>query len=282
MFRDYNNAQPSVKELYRQQRLHQCECFVKKIQNKYCPNSTDCENIITMTVWDALLYLDKFVDLSDPDTSLPNSQHAIQAAEKLRKSGAPEWMQLCGLLHDLGKVLYMKGCAKDGTDAKSQFAVVGDTYPVNVPLQLDSIIFPELPNTECKCNTSSAQPSEARVLAEPNGFASLIFTFGHDEYLYQVFRHNTKRRKIKLNDVDSWDLLYVIRFHSFYPWHQHQAYSEYADETDVYALPLLQQFSRSDLYSKHNQPLDLKQYKKYYDKLMRKYLGCSVDDSLEW
>lgn len=278
MFRDYNNAPPSVKELYRQQRLHQCECYVKKMQQKYCPNSTECENIITMTVWDALLYLDKFVDLSDPDTSLPNSQHALQTAEGLRAIGAPEWMQLCGLLHDLGKVLYMKGCAKDGTDANTQFAVVGDTYPVNVPIQRDSIIFPELPKRECNCNTIT----EAQLSEQINGFDSLIFTFGHDEYLYQVLRHNAKRRKISLQDVASYDLLYIIRFHSFYPWHQHQAYSEYADETDLYSLPLLQQFSRADLYTKHNQPLDPKQYKTYYDKLMRKYLGCSVDESLEW
>jgi inositol oxygenase len=274
MFRDYSNAAPAVKELYRQQRYQQCGCFVAKMQSKYLPNSKDCDQVITMTVWDALQSLDKFVDLSDPDTSLPNSQHAIQTAEGLRASGAPEWMQLCGLLHDLGKVLYMKGCAKDGTDAKTQFAVVGDTYPVNVAMQHHAIIFPDLPGPQCSCSSS--------IPEKGCGFASLLFTFGHDEYLYQVLRHNATRRKIRLHDVASLDLLYVIRFHSFYPWHQHQAYSEYADETDTVALPLLQQFSRGDLYTKHNQPLDIKDYKSYYDGLMKQYLGCSVDDGLEW
>lgn len=278
MFRDYNNASPAVKELYRQQRIHQCKCFVKKMQSKYLPNSTQCEQIVIMTIWDSLHYLDKFVDLSDPDTSLPNSQHALQTAEGLRLTGAPEWMQLCGLLHDLGKVLYMKGCAKDGTDANTQFSVVGDTYPVNIPIQLDSNIFPQLGKSLCECNSS-----ESDQHPKPNcGFNSLLFTFGHDEYFYQVLKHNIRRRKIKLQEIESWDILYVIRFHSFYPWHLHQAYSEFADETDIIALPLLQKFSRADLYTKHNQSLDSKSLKGYYDKLMRKYFGCSVDDSLEW
>jgi len=186
-------------------------------------------------------------------------------------------MQLCGLLHDLGKVLYMKGCAKDGTDAKTQFAVVGDTYPVNVKMQHDAIIFPELPGHECSCRATTTAVPEPEC-----GFGSLLFTFGHDEYLYQVLRHNARRRKIKIDDTAGWDLLYVIRFHSFYPWHQHKAYSEYADLTDRVALPLLQQFSRADLYTKHNDPLDPSRYKAYYDGLMRRYLGCGVDAGLEW
>ena len=34
---------------------------------------------VRMSVWEALATLDGFVDLSDPDTSLPNSVHAFQA-----------------------------------------------------------------------------------------------------------------------------------------------------------------------------------------------------------
>eukprot|EP00964_Phaeocystis_antarctica_P141189 scaffold106168_cov57-Phaeocystis_antarctica.AAC.5 len=36
-----------------------------------------------MSVWEALATLDGFVDLSDPDTSLPNSVHAFQATRYL-------------------------------------------------------------------------------------------------------------------------------------------------------------------------------------------------------
>ena len=38
---------------------------------------------VRMSVWEALATLDGFVDLSDPDTSLPNSVHAFQAAPYL-------------------------------------------------------------------------------------------------------------------------------------------------------------------------------------------------------
>ena len=103
-----------------------------------------------MSMWAALATLDSFVDLSDPDTSLPNSMHAFQApalhpylhlcsclcpdllyptwtcpiplhrtgggarcvpcvspqtAEGLRAARMPDWLQLTGLLHDLGKMV---------------------------------------------------------------------------------------------------------------------------------------------------------------------------------
>ena len=101
-----------------------------------------------MSVWEALATLDGFVDLSDPDTSLPNSVHAFQArrylylapcmhtgtymhahthtpphihapdydthvtwlsppqcAEGLRAACMPDWLQLTGLIHDLGKMV---------------------------------------------------------------------------------------------------------------------------------------------------------------------------------
>lgn len=186
MFRDYANAPPEVVELYRLQRARQCPCFVEKLRAKYLPNSGSCEKIITMSVWDALLSLDQFVDLSDPDTALPNSQHALQTAEGLRAANAPEWMQLCGFLHDLGKVLYLKGCAKDGTSATTQFAVVGDTFPVNVAKPADALILPELPGPDCGCLQSANREKPEKKC----GFAALQFTFGHDEYLFQVLQHN--------------------------------------------------------------------------------------------
>jgi ribonuclease Y len=48
--------------------------------------------------------LNNITDVSDPDCSHPNLYHAIQTAEMIRKDGHPEWMQLIGLLHDIGKV----------------------------------------------------------------------------------------------------------------------------------------------------------------------------------
>ena len=43
--------------------------------------------------------------------------------------------------------------------------------------------------------------------------------FGHDEYMYQVLKHNSCTIPEKgLN---------MVRFHSFYPWHNHEAYSRW-------------------------------------------------------
>jgi len=38
-----------------------------------------------MGVWEALEYLSKLVDASDPDTDLSQLQHALQTAESIRK-----------------------------------------------------------------------------------------------------------------------------------------------------------------------------------------------------
>ena len=61
-----------------------------------------------MTVKDALIKLNNLVDESDPDTSLPNIVHAFQTAESIRKEHPDlDWFHLTGLIHDLGKVMYL-------------------------------------------------------------------------------------------------------------------------------------------------------------------------------
>lgn len=61
-----------------------------------------------MTVKDALIKLNNLVDESDPDTNLPNIVHAFQTAESIRKEHPDlDWFHLTGLIHDLGKVMYL-------------------------------------------------------------------------------------------------------------------------------------------------------------------------------
>ena len=62
-----------------------------------------------MGVWRAMEMLDTLVDDSDPDTSLSQIEHLLQTAEAMRRDGKPEWMQVVGLVHDLGKLLFMFG-----------------------------------------------------------------------------------------------------------------------------------------------------------------------------
>ena len=87
-----------------------------------------------MTIWEAIEKLDTLIDESDPDTSLSQIQHLLQTAEAMRRDGKPDWMQLTGLVHDLGKLLCFYG-------ADGQWDVVGDTFVVGCKFS-DKIIYP--------------------------------------------------------------------------------------------------------------------------------------------
>ena len=45
-------------------------------------------------------------------------EHLLQTAEAIRRDDKPEWMQVAGLVHDLGKLLFL-------FDSEGQWDVVG-------------------------------------------------------------------------------------------------------------------------------------------------------------
>ena len=57
-------------------------------------------------------------------TSLSQIEHLLQTAEAIRRDGKPEWMQVTGLVHDLGKLLFL-------FDSDGQWDVVGVRARVN-------------------------------------------------------------------------------------------------------------------------------------------------------
>ncbi len=67
-------------------------------------------------------------------------------------------------------------------------------------------------------------------------------SWGHDEYLYRVLVHN--RSTLPKEG------LYMIRFHSFYPWHTGGDYSNLASEEDEQMLRWVREFNKYDLYTK--------------------------------
>jgi inositol oxygenase len=88
-----------------------------------------------MTIKDALLLLDSYIDPSDPDVDVPNSVHAYQTAERIRTMyPADTEFQVIGLIHDLGKVLFSFG--------EPSWAVVGDTYVLGCEFP-ESIVYYE-------------------------------------------------------------------------------------------------------------------------------------------
>ena len=104
--------------LYKQMHENQDLDYVLKIKQKYSEKIKTKKNIKEI-----LKMMDSFIDPSDPDLDVPNSIHAYQTAERIRKK-YPEnkELQITGLIHDLGKILFMF--------EEPNWSIVGDTYVV--------------------------------------------------------------------------------------------------------------------------------------------------------
>lgn len=257
-FRNYDNVLPAVRENYRKMRANQTLAYAQRMREKYLVFDNP------MPVWNAIGLLDEFVDLSDPDIDLPNVQHLVQTAEGIREAGKPDWMQLVGLIHDLGKILYHRGCDADGTSLNEQWGMVGDIFLVGCALP-ESAVFPEF-------NALNPDMQDARYntplgIYTPNcGLDACITAWGHDEYLYQVLRNHPGNRIPEAGMV-------MIRYHSFYPWHSGGAYRELMSARDHEYLDWVRDFSRFDLYTKSARVYDLAEMRERYQPLIEKYLG---------
>ncbi|XP_015239501.1 PREDICTED: inositol oxygenase [Cyprinodon variegatus] len=215
---------------------------------------TQC-NHFKMGMMDAIMSLDQLVDESDPDVDFPNSFHAFQTAEGIRKEHPDkDWFQLVGLIHDVGKMMALWD--------EPQWAVVGDTFPVGCKFQ-SSIVFrdstfqdnPDEKNPEYKTDFG---------IYEPNcGLDNVLMSWGHDEYLYRVMKFN--------NCLIPEEGLYMIRFHSFYPWHSHGDYTHLCNSKDLQMLPWVKEFNKFDLYTKTTDLPNVDELRPYYQSLIDKY-----------
>lgn len=247
-FRNYEkNLQTSrVRETYME--MHTCQTldFVNAKKAKW-GKLDKCK----MSIMDAVFLLDNIVDSSDPDTDLPNSVHAFQTAERIRADHPDKkWFQLVGLLHDLGKVLAVWG--------EPQYCVVGDTFPLGCKFS-DSIVFPET----FKFNPDSQNPqySSQYGIYEPGcGLDNVTMSWGHDEYMYLVLKGNG----CPIPDEG----MYMVRYHSFYPWHSSNAYDHLCSDHDREMLKWIKEFSKYDLYSKSDEVPDVKALRPYYESLI--------------
>ena len=96
-------------------------------------------------------------------------------------------------------------------------------------------------------------------------------SFSHDEYLYKVLTHEKNASQVteKSLPIQSY---YMIRFHSFFPWHKFEAYQIFENEVDRENKEWVQMFASYDLYSKSHDVVDVEEVKPYYEKLMKQYL----------
>ena len=102
MFRDYTNVNinVNVRKNYKNSRQFQTLNFVKYMNNKYN------KFINTISINNALNVLNNFIDLSDPDTELPNLEHLYQSAQAALDNNEPEWLIITCLIHDFIYVFY--------------------------------------------------------------------------------------------------------------------------------------------------------------------------------
>lgn len=261
-FRNYKSGPRyrKVKQFYLKNHQNQTLAFVLKQKEKMFQWQGG-----QMTILEAFEYLDTVVDDSDPDTVLSQLEHGLQTAEAIRKQyPEPEydWFVLTGLIHDLGKVL----CKPEF--GLEQWAIVGDTFPVGCAFS-HKCVFPEL----FTYNPDSKNPlhnTKYGIYQPGCGLMNVHFSFGHDEYLYQVLVHN----KTTLPE----EALYIIRFHSFYPWHREGQYDHLCNDRDREMLPWVQRFNPFDLYSKSSERPNWEELKDYYTALIDKY----IPGKLQW
>jgi len=251
-FRQYDaQANPGVAEFYRLNHKNQTVDYVQRKEKEYFGLKRG-----EKTIWEAADFLNTLVDDSDPDTDLTQIEHLLQTSEAMRRDGQPRWMVLVGFIHDLGKCLCLYG--------EPQWGVVGDTFPVGCKWS-DQIVFPEYFRNNPDRNVDEYQ-TEYGIYEPHCGLENVHMSFGHDGYIAEIM-------KPYLQD----EALYMLRFHSFYAWHRHGAYTHLTNEKDAAMLEWVKKFNPYDLYSKgHAKPM-LQDLKPYYDELFAEFLPAKIN-----
>ena len=244
--RTYEKDTPQY-HLYRDMHIYQNYDFVKNMREIY--GKCDKEK---MTIHKALSLLDDFVDPSDPDLDVPNSIHAYQTAERIRKKYPDDKeFQIIGLIHDVGKVLFSFG--------EPSWAVVGDTYVLGCEFPKSIVYYDTL-----KESPEYGKYDKFGVYKPKCGLDNLMISYGHDEYLYNVLKKNK-------NHLLTDKYLDVIRYHSFYPWHTEGEYKHLTNRNDEDTLKKVLDFNNFDLYSKEDDILIDEHVKSYYKDILNEY-----------
>lgn len=263
-FRNYRDSQRQlvVERHYKLMRENQTLAFHDRMVHKLTMRLQ--QGVCQMTVRECFDELNHYVDSSDPDSELPNVVHALQTAEGIRAAGEPEWFQLIGLLHDMGKIMFKWGCQKDGQEGSAdgdQWALGGDTWVLGAAMP-PSACFPEFNSL----NPDMANPKlkSKYGIYEPHcGIDALKFAFGHDEYMYQMLKFNSAKFPKQALDM--------VRLHSCYPWHTGGEYEHFMTDADHATKRWVLKFNVYDLYTKAPEVLKIDELWPYYQKLIDKF-----------
>ncbi|KAJ6103688.1 Inositol oxygenase [Penicillium sp. IBT 16267x] len=253
-FRQYEDACDRVKNFYKEQHTKQTVAYNLKARHEF-HTQTRAE----MTIWEAMEKLNTLIDESDPDTSLSQIEHLLQSAEAIRRDGKPRWMQLTGLIHDLGKLLFFY-------NAQGQWDVVGDTFPVGCAFD-ERIVYGRDSFKDNEDFGHHVYDTKFGIYSPGCGLDKVMLSWGHDEYLYHIAKEQST-----LPD----EALAMIRYHSFYPWHNAGAYHELMDDHDKAMLRAVKAFNPYDLYSKSDGIPSAEELKPYYMELINEYFPNKV------
>ena len=252
-----------IHKTYKAQRQNINFEFNQYLIEKYCKFNS------ISSFWAIFSLLDKITDLSDPDTDLPNSIHALQTAEAIRKvySNDKDWMPLVGLIHDMGKILYVNGNDADGTSKTTQWALVGDTFITGCPIPKNIVLaqYNNL-NLDNKDSNNENSNNESKYTSG-YGLSNCSVSFGHDEYMYRLLISNNHKMPKEAE--------YIVRYHSLYTWHSGTEYDYLEDEEDRKMKKIVKEFNNFDLYTKDD-TLPIKwnnELIKYYSELVKKYIS---------
>jgi inositol oxygenase len=278
-FRIYDEATSPARVVqhYKDMRMNQTVGFYRGMEKKYSFENGTHRRM--MTIEEAFVELEHYVDASDPDLELPNKLHLLQSAEGIRRAGHPDWFQLTGLLHDMGKIMFLWGTAEDGQDGRTadetakQWALGGDTFVVGCAIPGDAVVFPEF--NHLNPDMQDPRYNTACGMYEPRcGLDNLLFAWGHDEFMYRMLVANGTT--IPQEGLD------MIRYHSAYPMHDKGAYQHLLKEEDQERLEWVRLFNRFDLYTKDGDSdirADVDQLWPYYKSLLEKY---GLGGKLKW
>jgi len=263
-FRNYTNSkrQATVENFYKDQHSKMTYDLVMKKREQYLSF-----NRCTMTVWDMLHYLNQVVDDSDPDTDLTQIEHAIQTAEAARRlHPEPEydWFHVTAFIHDLGKCLNVTDKSKNLL-GDPQWCVVGDNFPIGCQFSETNIFYEYFKNNP---DFSNEKYNTFYGIYQPKcGLNNVIMSWGHDEYLYHIAKAQSKLPE---------QALYMLRFHSFYPWHNKHGYMHLCNDKDLEYLKWVKEFQKCDLYSKSQKCPTLAEVADYYKPIIEKYFPQPV------
>ncbi|KAH8110037.1 DUF706-domain-containing protein [Phellopilus nigrolimitatus] len=253
-FRRYEEACDRVKNFYKEQHEKQTVAYNLKAREDFKKTTR-----ARMSIWQAIELLNTLIDDSDPDTNVSQIEHLLQTAEAMRRDGRPEWMQVTGLVHDLGKLLHFFG-------SEGQWDVVGDTFIVGCQFSEKNIYYDSFAQ-----NPDFHDPvySTKYGIYKPNcGLDNIMLSWGHDEYLYHVLKDQSTLPE---------EGLAMIRYHSFYPWHRENAYAHLTNEKDAKTLEIVRAFNPYDLYSKNDEPCDVAKLRPYYESLIAKFFPAELN-----